>query len=252
MTGPDRLRAEIMARFRTGETQVVCNANLVSEGFDAPGCEAVVIAQPGTSLTQYLQRTGRAMRPAVGKAEGVLVDLTGIVHVHGPPDKPRRWTLADGHVREPDTEAVKLCWGKAANDRPPPAVVECGAEVRRSARRCPFCGFVFPKSSRGMPVATKTVGLVDARDLVFDHDLPRSMQGDMLAHLMLYECLGLPPGKQRAFLAQQLRLNYRTWRVPQRWAAVWLKETRARRRDLRAGNAGAAVRWNPGGADGGG
>ena len=245
---PDRLRAEIMARFRSGVTQVVSNANLVSEGFDAPGCEAVVIAQPGTSLTQYLQRAGRAMRPAGGKGEGLLVDLTGIVHVHGPPSKTREWSLEDGWVRETQPPAERHCWGKVT-DPATGQVSECGELVRAGAVRCPYCGFVFPKPAR--PVATEQVDLVDAQGLVFEVDLPWRMR-NLEGLAVVSEAMRLPSWAERLEFLQAKLVEYQhVWKVKPGWAWHYLREQRARRNAAAAGGV-AGHRMGPGRAAGSG
>ena len=51
---------------------VVGNCDLISEGFDAPACEAILMGSPTTSVTRYLQQAGRAMRPGQDKVALIL------------------------------------------------------------------------------------------------------------------------------------------------------------------------------------
>ena len=69
-TGEDHAarRDRIMAEFRDGAIQVVGNCDLISEGFDAPGCSVIMMGSPTRSITRYLQQAGRAMRPGQGQA----------------------------------------------------------------------------------------------------------------------------------------------------------------------------------------
>ena len=92
-------RDRIMAEFRDGAIQVVGNCDLISEGFDAPGCSVIMMGSPTQSITRYLQQAGRAMRPGPGK-RALILDLAGISHELGLPDEPREWTLEDGEVWE--------------------------------------------------------------------------------------------------------------------------------------------------------
>ena len=92
-------RDRIMAEFRDGAIQVVGNCDLISEGFDAPGCSVIMMGSPTRSITRYLQQAGRAMRPGPGK-RALILDLSGISHELGLPDEPREWTLEDGEVSE--------------------------------------------------------------------------------------------------------------------------------------------------------
>ena len=90
-------RDRVMAEFRDGAIQVVGNCDLISEGFDAPGCSVIMLGSPTRSITRYLQQAGRAMRPGPDK-RALILDLSGISHELGLPDEPREWTLEDGEV----------------------------------------------------------------------------------------------------------------------------------------------------------
>ncbi len=95
---PKPYRDRIMGQFRDGAVQVVGNCDLISEGFDAPACEVVIMGAPTKSVTRYLQMTGRAMRPQPGKT-ALILDLAGSAHELGLPDEDRVWTLEDGEIR---------------------------------------------------------------------------------------------------------------------------------------------------------
>lgn len=51
---PKKNRADIIAQFRQDQIKVLCNAELFSEGFDVPHCQAVILARPTHSLTLYI------------------------------------------------------------------------------------------------------------------------------------------------------------------------------------------------------
>ena len=94
---PPVRRDRIMNALRTGGLDVVGNVDIISEGFDAPACEVILMGSPTRSVTRYLQQAGRAMRPGEGKTALVL-DLAGNSHELGLPDDVREWTLEDGEV----------------------------------------------------------------------------------------------------------------------------------------------------------
>ena len=54
-------RAKIR-QYKDGELQVLVNYNVLTAGFDAPKTSVALIAKPMSSLVQYLQMAGRAMR----------------------------------------------------------------------------------------------------------------------------------------------------------------------------------------------
>ena len=57
-------RRRILADFANGRVQVVCNCGVLTEGFDNPGVEVVIMARPTKSRSLYAQMAGRATRPA--------------------------------------------------------------------------------------------------------------------------------------------------------------------------------------------
>lgn len=75
-------RRAVLARLRGGETRVVANAMLLTEGFDEPSVAAVLLARPTKSLALYTQMAGRGTRPAPGKADLVLIDVADNTRRH--------------------------------------------------------------------------------------------------------------------------------------------------------------------------
>ena len=81
-TDPTARRDRIMNELRTGGLDVVGNCDLISEGFDAPACEVIIMGSPTQSVTRYLQQAGRAMRPGIGKT-ALILDCAGNAHELG-------------------------------------------------------------------------------------------------------------------------------------------------------------------------
>src|SRR6185369_10554713 len=63
-------RAEILERFAHGRTAVVCNCGVLTEGFDDPGVEVVIMGRPTKSRSLYSQMVGRSTRPLPGVVDG--------------------------------------------------------------------------------------------------------------------------------------------------------------------------------------
>lgn len=70
-----RDRAAVLERLRAGTVQVVCATSLADEGLDAPRVSAVVLAAPSKNIGRTLQRIGRALRPAEGAPDPVVLDV---------------------------------------------------------------------------------------------------------------------------------------------------------------------------------
>ena len=101
---PEDERTAILTRFKEGETQILCNCNIVTEGFDLPEMECVQIVRPTKSLCLWLQMVGRSLRYAKGKIAAIILDHTDNYERLGLPDAKRNWTL-NGIDRElPDSK----------------------------------------------------------------------------------------------------------------------------------------------------
>lgn len=120
--------------FRSGIIQVLTTCDLVSEGFDLPGIEVVVMLRPTQSLGLYIQQCGRGLRPAPNKDRLLVLDHAGNTLRHGFIDEPRDWTLTEGAVkRKQSTEtsvAIRMCPKCYAVHRPAPVCPRCGHEYR--------------------------------------------------------------------------------------------------------------------------
>lgn len=67
-------RRAILARFKSGVTQIICNCNVLTEGFDHPALSAIHMVAPTKSDLVYVQRLGRALRTAPGKDSALVFD----------------------------------------------------------------------------------------------------------------------------------------------------------------------------------
>ena len=72
---PMHERRAVLARFHAGETQVLCNCAILTEGFDEPTVSAVVMLRPTKSQSLYQQMAGRGTRLAPGKSDLALLDV---------------------------------------------------------------------------------------------------------------------------------------------------------------------------------
>jgi superfamily II DNA or RNA helicase len=77
---PDR--TEKLARFSSGETQILVNATLLTEGFDEPSIECVIILRPTKIRSFYAQMVGRGTRIHPGKENLLLLDFLWISRQH--------------------------------------------------------------------------------------------------------------------------------------------------------------------------
>lgn len=76
--------------FRTGDILVLCNVDMVGEGFDVPDCEGVILLRPTQSLALHIQQSMRCMRK-LGDKQAIILDLVGNTNFLGSPDKNHDW-----------------------------------------------------------------------------------------------------------------------------------------------------------------
>jgi DNA repair protein RadD len=146
---PANERAAIIERLRSGQTQVVTNCGILTEGWDFPDLACVILARPTLSRGLHRQMVGRVMRP--GKHPPVVLDHAGNVHAHGWPEDDENATLEG---RESD--------GGPGNGPRAKHCPGCDSAVPLLARECPECGHEFWSVESGPPEEIRAA-LVDAQ-----------------------------------------------------------------------------------------
>lgn len=79
---PRETRRAILGRLRTGATRVVANCGVLTEGFDEPTVDAILVGRPTRSRALYTQMIGRGTRLAPGKADCLILDVVGATTRH--------------------------------------------------------------------------------------------------------------------------------------------------------------------------
>ncbi len=80
---PKHERAAIYRQFQSGELDAVTNAMVLTEGWDAPWADCIVIARPTKSSGLYQQMVGRGLRLFAGKQDCLVLDVCGVTELHG-------------------------------------------------------------------------------------------------------------------------------------------------------------------------
>lgn len=68
-------RRILLEGFEEGEFRVVCNCNILTEGYDDPGISCVLMCRPTKSRALYTQAVGRGLRLAPGKEDCLIFDV---------------------------------------------------------------------------------------------------------------------------------------------------------------------------------
>jgi superfamily II DNA or RNA helicase len=134
-------RLAILARVASGETKVICNAMLLTTGWDFPACRCMILARPTRSLVTYVQMVGRVLRPYHGKERAIVLDHSGSsLRLGFPTDDRSHIPLCTG--------APKKSGGKEQEEKKdvlPKPCPACHFLKRPRQMTCPACGFTARK-----------------------------------------------------------------------------------------------------------
>jgi superfamily II DNA or RNA helicase len=75
VNGESKDRAEILEDFENDKYNVLCNSMLLTEGWDCPSVDCVVVLRPTKVRSLYSQMVGRGTRLFPGKTELLLLDF---------------------------------------------------------------------------------------------------------------------------------------------------------------------------------
>ncbi len=73
--GRTKNRGELLRRYHWKDFDLLLNYGVLTEGFDEPGIDCVLLARPTTSPLVYNQCLGRGLRPAPGKTHCTVIDI---------------------------------------------------------------------------------------------------------------------------------------------------------------------------------
>lgn len=163
---PKTEREEIMTDFKQGKIKVLCNVDLISEGFDVPDCTCVIMARPTDSLVLYLQQSMRCMRYQPNKT-ATIIDHVANYTRHFLPDTDRTWNLKGFEKkrkkkRQNENEiAIKEC--------PNCFGVMSEVELRANENRCPLCGFQIEIQKAEKDIVDANLSKLDTQQIVVDY-----------------------------------------------------------------------------------
>lgn len=99
-------RAEILAAFNKGEYNVLCNSMLLTEGWDCPSVDCIVVLRPTKIRSLYVQMIGRGTRLSPGKDHLLLLDFLWMTTRHDL-CRPAHLICSDAEVAQKMTENLE-------------------------------------------------------------------------------------------------------------------------------------------------
>lgn len=118
-------RKAILEAFRKGEIKVICNVDLISEGFDMSDADCVILTRPTESLAMFMQQAFRAMRYREGKT-AIILDHANNIALHGEIDQIFDWSLEGKNTRGEDSGYERTVWERFNSN----AVFEKSVELK--------------------------------------------------------------------------------------------------------------------------
>ena len=148
-------REAILDRLKSGETKVISNCMVLTEGFDCPDLGACVLARPTRNVGLFIQMAGRVLRRADGKNDALIIDHSGNIYEHGFLEDDHGWRLSVAEGSKTREERIK-----DFVEKDPITCKECG-HVYKGQLVCPACGHRPEK--KGKYVETRHADLMEVR-----------------------------------------------------------------------------------------
>ena len=120
-------QSEALRLFETGSVNFLVNVAMLTEGWDCPQVDLIIMCRPTKSAALFVQMFGRGLRLCEGKDDLLVLDMVNNFREHGDPASP----------------LVKWKKRKAAEEPPMKSCPECKELVHLSVMTCPACGHVF-------------------------------------------------------------------------------------------------------------
>jgi len=124
-------RDGLFSLLKDQDVDVLSSVGVLSEGFDLPQVEVVLLLRPTNSRGLYIQQIGRGLRPARKKVRCIVMDEVGNTYRHGPIDGPLGFdweSLAPTKTKKQIRDMIHRC-----------ATKRCPSLIHTSERRCMEC-----------------------------------------------------------------------------------------------------------------
>src|SRR5712671_5487294 len=140
-TTPLATRRAILQRLHTGATRVVANCAVLTEGFDEPSVDCIIIARPTQSAPLYQQMLGRGTRTYPGKTDCLVLDVVGVSTRHTLHTAATLFGCDAARLAQQSVLEILARQGARPRTRPPPSRARCAVRRWTSSRagRCAGC-----------------------------------------------------------------------------------------------------------------
>jgi DNA repair protein RadD len=196
-------RDAILARLANGETELVANCMVLTEGWDMPAVGCCILARPTRKMGLYRQMIGRVLRPADRKPDAIVLDHSGAVFQHGFVEDFVEWTL------DPEGRAISPVHEQREAKGEASRLLECTqcGSIRVAGEPCAHCGFLPKPPPRDVHFRDGVLALVDGKTRI-DPRLDPAERARWHAELAAIAQLR---GYQRGWIAHKFRERFGDW-----------------------------------------
>ena len=144
-------RRSTLAAFSAGEIDVVTNCNVLTEGFDEPRVDCIIMARPTKSKLLYAQMLGRGTRLHPGKKDLMVIDVADNSRTHQLPglhtlfNLPLNINLKGGNALEVERQIERLNRSQPWIDT---SRIRTTEDLKLAAERIEFFNFEPPAEIR--------------------------------------------------------------------------------------------------------
>lgn len=144
-------RDKIIADIKDFKYDAIVNVDILTTGFDHPAIDLIGILRPTESPVLHVQIGGRGSRIHPGKLDCLVLDFAGNFERLGPINDP----------------LIKIKGkGKDGGEPPMKACPKCDSLVLAQARKCPDCGYTFPRQ-HGLTPSAYNAAIIDSGEPVW-------------------------------------------------------------------------------------
>jgi DNA repair protein RadD len=154
-------RFRILNDFERGKINILVNVGILTEGWDNPKVDLILMCRPTKAPALFTQMVGRGMRPFPHKKDILILDLAENFKTHGRPADPlviynqkRKRQCSQDYISCPN----------------------CQEFVLRASENCPNCGHVFRNSlftliKQNSELKTETFLTAEERELILKEEI---------------------------------------------------------------------------------
>jgi DNA repair protein RadD len=201
---PKPERDAALARLASGETELVTNCMVLTEGWDLPAVACCILARPTKKMGLYRQMVGRVLRPAPDKSNAIVLDHAGATFRHGFVEDKVEWTLDPEKQATSPTHAARLAGGYKSRFLD---CIKCGS-IRVAGERCQHCGHLPQRRGDAVEYVDGDLAFVDRKSRraeKFSDPAERLRWHGMLAHIAAER------GYKAGWVSHKYKQRFREW-----------------------------------------